>query len=331
MDAYGPRYLPQANQNHATKLDARKKGKIKVNQRRERSLSLLGRRKPDFFIVGAAKSGTSALYNQLIQHPGIFMPDVKEPDFFYNKVSKRTPVLEEKNLQEYLQLFEGVPDDVRAGEASTSYLYAVHAPHEIKKVQGNARIIMILRNPVDRAYSQYWNQVREGVESLSFEDALEAEADRKRRNWWHGFLYVETGRYARQVSRYLDVFGHDRVQIHVFDDFRQNAEGVCRKIFSFLEVDPNVPIDTTQLYNRSGQVRSRLFATLLGAESIRHLIRETLPPPWKRSLGEKLRELNRKPAPEMNPNTRRRLQETFKVDILRLEGLIGRDLSSWRK
>jgi Sulfotransferase domain len=304
---------------------------VELNQRREKPLYLPGQRRPDFFIVGAAKAGTSSLYNYLVQHPDIFMSDVKEPHYFYGEVSPDTPMRREKTLGHYLKLFEGVPDDVRAGEASTSYLYAANAPREIKQLQEDAKIIMVLRNPVDRAYSQYWNQVRDGVEPLSFEDALKAEPERKRKNWWHGFLYVETGRYAEQVHRYLDVFGRDRLQIHLFEDLSQDAAEVCRKTFSFLEVDPAQLIDTERSYNRSGQVRSRLLAALLGAESIKEPVKQALPAAWRRDLGDTLRELNLKPAPKMNRNTRRQLQDTLREDILRLEDLIGRDLSGWRE
>ncbi len=129
-------------------------------------------RKPDFFVVGAAKSGTSSLHRHLEQHPAVFMPAVKEPHFFSDE---RPPVQEVKSLREYLALFADSPLGARAGEASTSNLYSPESASRIKAFQPDAGIIMVLRNPVDRAYSQYWNQVHEGVEPLSFEEALEAE------------------------------------------------------------------------------------------------------------------------------------------------------------
>lgn len=288
-------------------------------------------RKPDFFIVGAAKSGTSSLYNYLIQHPAIFMPELKEPHFFYSTASAGAPVLGQKDLEKYLRLFKGVPDDIQAGEASTSYLYLKNAPQEIKRIQANAKIIMILRDPVERAYSQYWNHAREGLETLSFEEALRAEAQRRQKNWWYGLLYVETGRYAEQVSRYLDVFGRDSVQIHLFEDLSQDAEGVCRKTFSFLGVDPDTPINTEKVYNRSGPAKSKLLSRLLGARGVRETARRALPATWRRRFGEWMRESNRKPTPKMSPKIESSLREAFRDDIIRLEGLIGRDLRRWRK
>ena len=289
-----------------------------------------GRKKPDFFMVGAAKSGTTSLFNYLSQHPSIFAPKVKEPHFFYNERCSGAPVLGEKDLGEYLGLFADAPSGTEVGEASTSYLYAANAPREIRQLQDDAKIIVILRDPTERAYSQYWNQVRDGNEDLSFEEALRAEAKRKRDDWWHGFLYVETGRYVEQLTRYFDVFRRDNVQVHLFDDLHQNAEEVCREVLSFLGVDPTHEIETDKVYNRSGPVRSRLLARLLNVRGIKESAKKVLPATWKQSIGEGLRNANRKPVPTMNPKTERALRKAFEEDTLALERMLGRDLSGWR-
>lgn len=286
-------------------------------------------RKPDFFIVGAAKSGTSSLHNYLVQHPGVAMSEPKEPHFFYDRESPGSPILEKKDLDEYLELFEGIPEDVRAGEASTSYLYAANAPGEIRQLREDARIIIVLRDPVDRAYSQYWNQVRDGVEPLSFEDALDAEPERIRQGMWHGFHYVETGRYADQVQRYLDAFGDEAVRVYLFEDVAGDARGVCADIFSFLNLDPDCRIDSDKTYNPSGPPRSGLLSKMLATERVKEPVKKALPDGWVRPVGEWLREKNRKPTPEMDPRTRERLRERLSPDIERLEGVIGRDLSGW--
>ena len=298
---------------------------------RGRVSHLPGARTPDFFVVGAAKSGTSSLYNYLTQHPGVFMPRVKEPHFFYNEPSPGSPVLQEKDLAGYLELFGGVPHRVRAGEASTSYLYLPNAAREIKRIRGDAKILAVLRNPVDRAYSQYWNQVRDGRETLGFVAALEAEEERKRENWWYGFMYAGTGLYAEQISRYVEAFGRANVQVHLFEDLREDAAEVCRKTFSFLGLDPDCGIEATKVHNRSGPMRSKLLSDLLNAESIKATAGKVLPSAWKHGVGEWLRNVNRKPVPEMDPKTRARLSEFFKEDVGRLEVLIGRDLGRWRR
>ena len=192
-------------------------------------------RNPDFFIVGAPKAGTSSLYNYLLQHPSVFLSEPKEPHFFHNRRSPGSPVLGEKDLEEYLRLFEGVPDDVRAGEASTSYLYSANAAWEIKNVFPDAKIMMILRNPVDRAYSQYWNHVRDGNEQLSFEKALRDEPERIKNRRWCGSYYVAGGRYAEQVARYLEVFGRDAVKVYLFEELQRTLSVSVRTLFRFWE------------------------------------------------------------------------------------------------
>ena len=313
------------------RVDEPGKGRPVLQRSRGRDAGSPESRTPDFFLVGAAKSGTSSLYTYLVQHPDVFLPEVKEPHFFYNERSPGLPVLREKDLGSYLRLFEGVAGGVRAGEASTSYLYSANAAREIKQLREDAKILAVLRNPVNRAYSQYWNQVRDGQEHLSFEAALDAEEERKSQNWWHGFLYTETGHYAEQIARYMAAFGHENVQIHLFDDLHQDAREVCSKVFSFLEVDPAHKIETNKVYNRSGPMRSRLLASLLNAPSIKGSAGKVLPPTWKRGVGEWLRNVNRRPVPEMNPKTRERLRRLFMEDLNRLEDLIGRDLGQWKE
>lgn len=135
-------------------------------------------RKPDFFIVGAPKAGTTSIYSYLVQHPEIFMPARKEP-YFFGQWRRNS----EEDLRDYLRLFRGVPESKVAGEASTTYLYLQSAAEEIKAFRPDAKIIIMLRNPVDRAYSQYWHHVRLGWVEASFEEELEAEEARLREGW----------------------------------------------------------------------------------------------------------------------------------------------------
>lgn len=286
-------------------------------------------RRPDFFIVGAPKAGTSSLYNYLSQHPNIFLSEPKEPHFFHNRRSPGSPVLGEKNLEEYLRLFEGVPDNVRAGEASTSYLYSANAAREIREVSPDAKIMMILRNPVDRAYSHYWNHVRDGNEHLSFEQALWDEEERIKNRRWCGSYYVAGGRYAEQVARYLDVFGRDAVKVYLFEDLKRDARGVCWEAFTFLGINPDIPVDTREAYNRSGPPRSALLSALSYRLSKNELFAKALPVTLRHAAKEWLLKRNVRPAPTMDPKIRIRLQDTYREDILRLEALIGRDLKHW--
>lgn len=294
-------------------------------------------RRPDFFLVGAAKSGTSSLYNYLVQHPLVFMSEPKEPHFFGEW---RPPVQEVKGMEEYLRLFEGVPEGVRAGEASTSYLYSPEAAREIKRFRPDAKIIVILRDPVSRAYSQYWNQVREGVESLGFEEALAAEAGRREQGWWYGFHYVDAGRYANQVANYLDLFGRDSVRVYLFEDLTSDVDAICGDIFSFLGLEPLQTVSAEKAHNPSGSPRSLVAAKIVhGAILLTRVLqrqwkvrmpgKSPLPVGRLKKVKDRMIERNSGTVPEMDALTRVKLREAFKGDVLRLQDLIQRDLNHW--
>ncbi|HUP00635.1 MAG TPA: sulfotransferase domain-containing protein [Gemmatimonadota bacterium] len=282
-----------------------------------------GLRVPDFFLVGAARSGTTSLFHYLVQHPCLCMP-VKEPQFFSD-----FPLDHPKDLDGYLELFAKCPHGIVAGEASTWYLPSRQAPRRIHALNRRAKIAMILRNPIDRAYSHYWLKVRIFAEPLSFEAALEAEDQRTRDGWNVGFQYVATGLYSEQILRYLETFGEEQVRIVLFEDLIRDANAVCRDFFRFLGVDPGVPIRTTDIFNASEVYRSRRLArTLSRPFPGRRLIKRMLPKDVKELKSHLSRANALRPRP-MNPDTRTRLAERFKPDIERLQGILNRDLSHW--
>jgi len=157
---------------------------------------------PNFFIVGAPKAGTTSLYNYLRRAPGVYMSPRKEPRYFTTinpvGVTAMRPV---RDRAEYLRLFQGAKDEVAIGEASVTYLRDPETPKRIKEVVPGSRIIMLLRDPVERAFSDYLMHVREGWQTLSFQEVMRTD------------LYLGKGFYAQQVKRYLDIFGPQRVKI----------------------------------------------------------------------------------------------------------------------
>lgn len=281
---------------------------------------------PDFYIVGAAKSGTTSLFHYLRQHPSIFFPWVKELHYFADRSLPHGGRFRER--ESYLRMYESCPPGVLAGDASTSYLPSPTAALRIRSARPDARIIAVLRDPVDRAYSNYWNKRATLQEELSFEDALDDEPRRDQSGLTHGFLYVQTGLYYEQVKRFADAFG-ERFRVYLFDDLRSDAGALCRDILSFLDVDPDWSLDTSVVYYPSGLVRSRILGRLM-----------VRPFPGRRWLvqrwGPHLRDLkgavwrrNVRRPPPMNPVTRLRLIEIFRPDVERLGGFLGRDLSAW--
>lgn len=285
-------------------------------------------KKPDFFLVGAAKAGTTSIFKYMVQHPSVFIPDIKEPHYFSEFPQPRAPRLESDDA--YLSLFERCPPGAVAGDASTSSLYSPSAATRIHELNSEARILIVLRNPTDRAYSFYWHNRREFAEDLGFEEALEIEPRRIADGSPFRYHYVASGMYFEQVRRYLDVFGREAVLVHLFEDLKNNPAELCRSIFAFLGVDPDYPIDTGGVFNPGGPNRSRLIGWLLSPQLPgRKLVRAILPM-TSRKAKYWLMERNVASPPHLDAEIRNRLASTFLDDIERLESLIGRDLSAWK-
>ena len=289
---------------------------------------------PNFFIIGAQKAGTTSLYHYLKQHPQVYMSPHKEPHFFegmhsdFRRPGRRsTPVTD---LGEYQRLFEGVSGEKAIGEASASYLYSPKAPALIKRSIPEAKLIAVLRNPAERAYSNFLYCVQVGREPLaSFAEALEAEGARMRDNWgplWH---YKQKGFYYGQVKRYFDTFGRDRVGIWLYEDLRDDPVKMLRDVFRFLDVDGRFVPDMSMEYNPTGLPRNKILYIQLRKLTARN------PAFVERFLPAGLRGYVKswffdKPPP-FPAEVRRQLTYSYREDILKLQELIGRDLSPWLK
>ncbi len=286
---------------------------------------------PTFLIIGAQKCGTTSLAYYLSQHPSIFMCWPKEPRFFALEGGhlepggpsdrKRGAGRGVTTLDAYLALFQGVRQETAIGEASVRYLESEQAPHRIQHHIPSARLIAVLRDPVDRAYSGYLHLIREGREPLrDFLTAFEAEESRyvdRRTNAW---AYRTKGFYARHLRRYLSLFDRDQMLILLYDDFRDHPMQVLSELFRFLNVDDTFVPNTTQRFERTGIPRIRLLHRALDrAQSIE----ARLP------IGfEALRRWNLV-RPPLLPGVRRQLVEVYREDVMDLQELLGRDLSHW--
>jgi len=295
-------------------------------------------RPPDFLIVGAAKSGTTALYQYLSKHPQIFMSPVKEPNFFtfaggipeFGGPPSPLPERSVVEASEYRTLFASATGRQICGEASPTYLYYQHVPQCIFSHNRDSKIIAILRNPADRAYSNYLFLRRDNREFLSnFRDALEAETDRIKENWefiWH---YVQLGFYGKQLKRYYDVFPRARIKVFLYDDFQRLPQAVLRDVFEFLEVDPGFEPRMDITPNLSGIPKSRLLHRTLSKPSIEMTISKyLLPSALRKQVKQALMKKNLR-RPSMPPMDREYLIGIYREDILFLQDLIGRDLSLW--
>ncbi len=279
---------------------------------------------PNLFLVGAAKAGTTSVYDELARHPAIYMSPIKEPHFF----SRIRPSPEREaffphisDQGEYLALFDRATDEQLVGEASTSYLWDRQAAERIKRVAPEANILIMLRDPVERAYSQYWNDVREGLEQRPFLEALTEEQRSGPGAWGVTSLYIGGGRYADQVQRYLDRFA-PRVLVSFFEDYVADRPATIAEIQTFLGVDAADQAAGPRRKNPAALPRNVLSGRILGSGRMRRLARATVPRSLRaRFRGALLKEVS--PTP-MDPAARTLLTELFRPEVRRLAEFLGR-------
>lgn len=293
--------------------------------------------RPNFFLIGAAKSGTTSLYQYLRQHPAVFMSAVKEPHYFAfagEKLDYRGPGVtinstSVTDLAEYEKLFVSAGDAQAIGEASALYLYVPATTARLRDYAPDARLIVILRQPAERAFSAYMHLRRDGREPLSFADALQAEPERIRKNWGFLWRYRALGYYTAQLRRYYALFPREQLRVYLHDDFRADAPAVMRDIFAFLGVDSSFCPDMSLRHNVSGVPRQRWLHNLLhGANPLKTIIKPLVPVAWRENARRRVTQQNlvRQTLPD---DLRQALTDGFRSDILELQDLLGRDLSLW--
>jgi hypothetical protein len=298
---------------------------------------------PDFFIVGAPKCGTTAMWHYLRQHPDIFMPASKELPFLGSDVAIRPRL----TRRQYLAHFAGVAAERRVGSAWVMHLYSRLAAEEIKGFAPSADVVIMLRNPVEMLHSLHAQLLFTGQETIEdFGDALDAEADRRqgrgrlsrvaRRTGWSDLLiYREHARYADQVGRYFDVFGRDRVHVVVYDDFAADTERSYGEMVRFLGVDDGFA-PQFQVVNASKVSRNRALQNVLRHPPIplRSAANAVLPPYVRRRLSGVLRRVRAAntryvPRRPLDPELRARLSGEFAPEVERLGQRLSRDLTHW--
>lgn len=288
---------------------------------------------PNFLIVGAAKSGTTSLYHYLKQHPDVFMPDWKEPAFFAPRDAGGI-----QDEEEYRALFYGSEGKTAIGEASVAYLYASEAAKKIRDFLGpNTKIVMLLRNPVDMAYSNWGHQRREGYEALSFEEALQAEKERKKnpdfgndlKTWIGDLLYCDRAHYPPQITRYDDALGADNVKIYIYEEFFSSGLPFWKDLCVFLGIESTFVPDA-EVHNRAGRSRSKALQKILNERKFwKEPLKAVLPPSFRKKLKAKLYNFNRADTPleQMDKQTRELLEHLFADDVKWLEERIRRPLT----
>ncbi|NOZ13408.1 MAG: sulfotransferase [Acidobacteria bacterium] len=304
---------------------------------------------PDFLIPGAARSGTTKLFDSLSRHPSLFFPEQKEPTFFslwkrpfpkeWKGESGLIPTDWQCNtLDDYLNLFNKAKPGQLLGEGSVWYLYDhATAIANILELYGAAardlKILIMLRNPITRAWSHYLLKTAFQREPLSFEEAISETTITRRLadNMNYTYDYIGFGRYAEQINAWTQAF--PRCRVWIFEEFFQNLPKHMKQIADFLEIPMDPVLLSKRKINPSGRLRGSaaqwIAHGILKPSRWKSALKKVLPYPVRRKM--KLKMWKRLTRPEPMPDSfRRNLTEIYNPEIDRLEELLGRSLSIWR-
>jgi Sulfotransferase family len=283
---------------------------------------------PNFFIVGAPKAGTTSLHAQLQSVPGIFMSRIKEPNYFSRMlVPDDHQVRPIRDSQKYLQLFDGVTSESIIGEASPTYLADPDAPRLIHDVSPEARILISLRDPVERAFSHYLMMRNNGTARLPFlgEILRGLELAGKRQLV---LLRPEIGLYHDQVARFVATFGSNRVLVILFEELGADTGAVLRGVLEFLGVNGSVTLTSNEEHRKFGEARGPLVRLLYANRTIARLSEILVSPRLRKFVREKFL-LRNVPKPVMDQDARDFLVAYYREDVTKLSAQLGRPLP-WR-
>jgi hypothetical protein len=296
--------------------------------------------RPNLFIVGAQKSGTSALAGWLGEHPNVCMSFPKEPGFlafgengytypdgYGNPAPASQYVVRDERA--YLKLFaHASPAQRILGEASTWYFALGGMARRIKSYRPDAKIIVILRDPVERAYSAWCHARGDRLEPCGdFSTALQLESQRGDVEFL--LRYQRMGLYSEALAEYQSVFSDAQLLVLFYDDLRADPLSSWRAVCAFLGIDASHTPVFEHRYNRSGQPRSRLVHSLLRSHRLKQVLRAVLPHTLAMRAKRQVEDLNLEQFPAMDDNSRVALREYYRADIQRLSRLTNRDLVAW--
>ncbi len=302
---------------------------------------------PNFFIVGAAKAGTTSLYNYLQAHPDVFLCPIKEPNYFstdinpedFNPTYRKNTILHIKdkpkkkiqlafvrNSKLYLRLFEDAQNEKAIGECSTSYLFSSVAAKNIKVFNPEAKIIIALRNPVERTFSHYLMAVKYGFTHHSFSDALQKDMSATEKGWGISELFIELSLYYEQLKRFYDVFPRENIKVLFFDDLQTDPAALANDICKFLDID-TFKLTDKENYNPAALPRFKCLNSVMVKTGFKNFLMRVFP----RNIADKAKSIyyTNKKLPEMKDQDQAFLKSIFKEDIKKTQDLIRKDLTHW--
>jgi hypothetical protein len=310
---------------------------------------------PNFFVAGAPKAGTTSFYHRLDSHPQIFMSPIKEPCYFASELRfenfsrewqaqlkreneslreyLRGPMTSKRfggpvaDWEDYLSLFQNARGEKAIGEASVSYLWSPTAARNIAACIPDAKIILVLRNPVDRAFSQYLQAVSSGLVRSSFRERSEAGVNSQGTEFGVLHPFLEFGLYYEQVKRYLDLFPRENILIHIYEQMRGKPEEAMARTFQFLGVSAAEATNSSARFMEPRVPRMLFLGYALKKFGIWQKTGRMLPDSLRPTVR---RAVNRPRASlKINPADRAFLQNHYREDILKLECLLKLNLHFW--
>ena len=300
-------------------------------------------RLPDFLLIGAPKAGTTALFTAIGRHQRVYLPAKKEPSFFsyadrsfdykgpgalrhYNKFTL--------DAAAYQELFSACPESSVTGEASVMYLYCIQAPQKAHQWIPQAQLFVILRHPVERAYSQFLHLRQEGMEPLTnFQDAFRASEERAAARWRPWFYYKQRGFYGAHIMRWLEYFPREQLMILFYEDWMTNPAEMLNAIWQRLGLNT---ISTPKITKENVSSRQPRWPWLNYKmtdpdNKLRIWAQRYLPLVIRDAITRPLFGMNLKPGPKLDPILRREITSLYSEDLKIIEALTGRDLQLWRK
>ena len=314
---------------------------------------------PNFFIVGTGKAGTTSLYSYLRQHPQIYMSPVKEPGYFASEIRAETlsePIRRHVALQslqlpkvlpkvlddaeafkplgwiageweDYVRLFQGVNGEPAIGEATAAYLWSATAAANIHARLPEAKIVMILRDPAERAFSQYLHQLSVGLTGATFRQHLEQCARGGERKLSPVYPFLEIGLYHQQVKRFLDLFPRGQIRIYWYEEAWRQPANLLADVFRFLDVDAAFQPDMSRKSLERRAPRLVGLHHFLKKSGLWYPLKALVPA--RLSLSLRQLAFRRGRSLTMQPEDRRYLIDYYREDIHRLAALLDRDLGAW--
>ena len=286
-------------------------------------------KKVDFFIVGAPKAGTTSLYHYLNEHSEIEMSSQKEPDFFSDQSLQKQKLYYDKNridtIEKYNSLFER-EDVILRGDSSVSYLFYEDVPHKIFTYNPDAKIIIMLRNPIDRAFSHYLMDYSLGLISESFETIIQKQSKHKNANLFYQ-QYIQVSEYSKQIKRYLEVFFKDNIHFIDYEDFKNDTSDVVSSVFLFLGVNDDFQPYLKKKYNTYTAPKNSLIRYVYSFVAFRKMVANILSKNLTKTIRNLLFRSDKKPQlPEL---TRNFLKKHFESDVRELSELLNKDFTKW--